>query len=82
MVIRSYRYNIKKIKKEKKKDILLVMGALRTDCLSNFPVYHTAVLTVAIMFYITPLVLIYLITGSLCLLTTFLQSPSTLLHLW
>ena len=43
--------------------------------LNSFPVYHTAVLPIVMMLYITSLVLIYLITGNLYLLTTFLQFP-------
>ena len=36
------------------------MKTLRTYSLNNFPVYHTAVLTILIMLYVTFLVLIYL----------------------
>ena len=48
------------------------MRTLRIYSLNNFPIYHTAVLIIFIM-YITSLVLIYLITGSLDLLTAFIQ---------
>lgn len=51
------------------------MRTLRVYSLNNFQLYHTAVLTLLIMLYITSLVFIYLITGSLYLLTTFLQVP-------
>ena len=51
------------------------MRTLRIYSLYNFPMYHTAVLAIVIMLYITSLVLIYLITESLYLLTTFLQFP-------
>lgn len=44
----------------KKKNILLVMRILRIYSL-NFSICHTAELAVAILLYITPLVLIYLI---------------------
>ena len=53
---------------------LLVMRTLRIDSL-NFHVKHTAVLTVVSMLCIMSLVLIYLITGSLYILTTFIQFP-------
>lgn len=48
------------------------MRTLRIDSL-HFPRYHTAVLTIAIMLYMTPLVFIYRKTASLYFLTTFLQ---------
>ena len=49
------------------------MRSLRIYSL-NFPIlYHIAVLTIGITVYITFLVLMYLITGNLYLLTTFLQ---------
>ena len=40
------------------------MRALRMHSL-DFPVYHAAVLTLGITLYVTPLVLVYLITGRL-----------------
>ena len=63
----------KKGKKEKK--TLLAMSTLRINPPSNFPKYHIAVLTIVILLYITFLILTYLITGSLYLLTTF-PSPT------
>ena len=39
----------------------------------NFPIYYIAVLTIVAILYITFLVLIYLINGSLYLLITLLQ---------
>ena len=49
------------------------MITLRIYYLSN-PIYHIAVLAIVIMLCTTSLlVLTYLITGSLCLLTTFIQ---------
>lgn len=50
---------------------LLVMRALRIYSF-NFLTYHTVVLAVVVMMYITSLVLIYLKTEILCLLTTLL----------
>ena len=47
------------------------MRTLRIYSLNNFHVYFIALLTIVIILYITYLVLIYLITGSLYLLTTF-----------
>ena len=41
--------------------------------LSNLHIYHTVVITIIIMLYITFLVLLYLIPGSMCLLTIFIQ---------
>ena len=55
----SYTYNRKKRKK-----VVFVMRALRMHSL-DFPVYHAAVLTLVIMLYVSPLVLVYLITGRL-----------------
>ena len=49
------------------------MRTLRIYSLYNFPVYHTALLTIVIILYIISVVLIYLTTGSLYLLTAFLQ---------
>ena len=59
------------------------MGTLRIYSLNNFPVYQTAVLTVANMLYIASPVLIYLIAGSLYLLLIFFQFPlPPVSHLW
>ena len=58
-----------------KKFFPLVMRSLRISSVNNFPVYNTAVLAIVVVLYITSLVLIYLITGSLYLLTTFFQLP-------
>ena len=52
-----------------KKNFIPVMKTLRM-C-SNFPIYHRAVLGIIIMLCITSLVLIYLITGCVYLLTAF-----------
>ena len=51
------------------------MRTRRIYFLNSFHIYHTAVLTVVIKLYVTSLVLIYLITGSLYLLITFMQFP-------
>ena len=56
--------------KKKKKILFVIM--LRINSL-NFSIYHTAVLATVIE-YITSLVLVSLITGSLYLLSTFLQA--------
>ena len=64
-------YNKKK-RKKKEKNFLFVLRTLGIYSLNNFPIYHSAVLTIIIMLYITSLLLIYLITGHLCLLTAFL----------
>ena len=61
----SYRY--------KKKKFSLIMTTFRIYSLSNFKIYHKIVLTMFFMFHITFPVLIYLITGGLYLLTTFIQ---------
>ena len=42
-----------------------VLRTFRIYSLNNFPMYHTAVLAIVIMWYITSLILIYLKTGSL-----------------
>ena len=52
-----------------------MMRTLRSYSLNNFPIYHTVVLLIVITLYITALVLVYLITGSIYLLTTFFQFP-------
>ena len=44
---------------------------------SNFPINHTAVLTLVILLYITSLGFIYLITGSLYLMATSIQLPAS-----
>ena len=49
------------------------MRTFRTYSLINIQIYHTAVLTMVMMLYITSLVLIYLITVSWYLLTTSLE---------
>ena len=49
------------------------MRTLRIDSLTNFSIYHRAVLTVVIMLHITSLVFICFITEILYLLITFLQ---------
>ena len=41
------------------------MRTLRIESLKNIEIYYTSVLTIVTMLYITSLVLIYLITGSL-----------------
>lgn len=51
------------------------MSDLRIYSLSNFPMYCTTVLTILVTLCITSLVLVYLATRSLCLLTTLLQFP-------
>ena len=59
--------HIDTIKREEKKSLLMI--TLRVYPLENFPKYQTAMIAIAIVLYImSPL----LITGSLCLLTTFL----------
>lgn len=49
------------------------MQISRIYSLSNFQIWHTTKFTLVIMLYITSSVLIYLITKSLYLLTTFIQ---------
>lgn len=67
----------KENKKKERKKILLVMRALRTYSLRSFPVYGTASLATVILVRISSLALIYLVSGCLPLLTTFLQfAPS------
>ena len=56
---------------KKRKKFLLVMRTFRICSFSNFQIYHTVVLTIVIMMYIASPILIYLITVSLYLLTTF-----------
>ena len=58
------------------------MRALKTHS-NNFPIYYMSVLATVIMLCITSLVFIYLITESLCLLTTFFQFSLPPVHyLW
>ena len=45
--------------KRKEKKSLLVMKTLRVYSFNSFPIYHTAVITV-VMLYVSSLVLIYL----------------------
>ena len=45
---------------------------------NNFLIYYTLPLAIVIILYITSLVLIYLITESLCILITFFQYPPML----
>ena len=59
--------------KRKRKNFFLVMRTLRTYFLNNFLVQHITMLTIFIMLYLLSLIHIYLITGSLCLLTAFIQ---------
>ena len=49
------------------------MITLRIYSLNNLHVGHTEMLIMFIMLYITPLALLYLVTGSLYLLTAFIQ---------
>ena len=51
------------------------MRTLRIYSLNSCHILHPALFTIFIMLCITALVLIYLITGSLYLLTTFIQFP-------
>ena len=66
-------HNLTQIQNKREKIFFLVMRTLRIYSLNNFHIQHTTVLIVFIMLYFTSLVLIYLIIGSLYLLTTFLQ---------
>ena len=50
--------------KRKKRNISSWVKALRIYSFNNFSIYHTAVLTI-VMLYLTPPVFIYLITGNL-----------------
>ena len=52
-----------------------MMTTLRIYSLNYFCTYHTAVFITFIMWQVTSLVLIYLLTGSLYPLTTFIQFP-------
>ena len=58
----------------------LLMRTVKAYSLNNFQMYHAAVLTIVIMLYITFPLLVYLIIGSLYLLTTFIQIPHP--YLW
>ena len=51
------------------------MRTLRIYIFNNFHILHTAVLIIFIMLHIISLILIYLISGSLYLLTAFTQFP-------
>lgn len=51
------------------------MRTLRSYSLTSFHIYHTAVLATVTMLYIASLIVIYLMTGSLYLLTTFFHFP-------
>jgi len=51
--------------KRKKRNISPWVKALRIYSFNNFSIYHTAVLTIVIVLYLTPPVFIYLITGNL-----------------
>ena len=51
------------------------MKTVKTDFIYNFYMQHTAELIIFIMLYLISLMLIYLKTGSLYLLITFLQFP-------
>ena len=64
--------------------VFLVTTTFKIYSLSNFQIYHGMLLTVVIMLYITSSGLIYLITGSLYLLTIFTHFtyPPTNPHLW
>lgn len=64
---------IKYKEKKKEKSILLVRGTLRIYTLNNFPAYHTTVSTTVIVLYVTSPGCLHLITGSLFVLTIFLQ---------
>ena len=57
------------------------MRTLRIYSLNQFQIYQTAVLTTIIMRYVTSPVLIYLITGGLYVLTTFIQFLNSLPHI-
>ena len=59
---------------------VLVMRISRST-VNNFQIYRKAMLTIVIMSYITSLVLIYLITISLYLLTTFIQLPNSSINI-
>jgi len=62
---------IKYISIERKK--FLVMRTFIIYSLNNYTIYHTAVLTIVIMLYITSLILVKLKTENLYLGSTFLQ---------
>lgn len=56
------------------KIFFLVMRNFRIYSFNNFQIYYTAVLTVVIMLFLTSPVIIFLITGRLYVLTTFIHS--------
>lgn len=61
---------------KEKEDIFLVVRTLRIFSLNNFNTWHTAGLIISSTLYtIYSLMLIYLITWSSCLSTTFIQFP-------
>ena len=61
-------------KREKEKMFFLVMRMFKIYSLCSFQIYHTAVLTIVIMFYITSPEILFLITEILYLWRSF-QSP-------
>ena len=54
-------------KREKEKMFFLVMSTFKIYSLFSFQIYHTAVLTIVIMFYVTSPEIIFLITVNLYL---------------
>ena len=72
LFLEQKRHSEKEKKDKRKNNFLLSKKALRIYSLS-FSVYHTALLTVVIMLYITSLVLNCFVTASLYLLTTILH---------
>ena len=77
-LLRQKLSNVKKFFRDKNSQDLLESN--------NIPTYYIAVLTI-VMMYILSLVLIYFMTGSLLLLTTFIHfspptSPQQTFHLW
>lgn len=52
-----------------------MMKTFKTYFFNNFPINHTALLTIVTMLYVILLVLTYLITGGFYLLITFVQFP-------
>jgi len=73
-----FAYRWKKKKMKKKKYFFFVMRNLNIYPFNNFLIYYTLPLAIVIILYITSLVLIYLITESLCILITFFQYPPML----
>ena len=66
---------------KKFKNFFFLIRILRIYSLKNLRVWHTAMLSIFIVLYSTFLVLIYLITRSLCFLTTCIQFPLITLHM-